>query len=131
MTLETRHISISIERPVAEVYVYVSDPARLPEWASGLSSGISRVGDRWVADSPMGRVEVEFAPANAFGVADHTVTLPTSEVFSNPLRVIGNDGGSEVVFTLFRMPGVSATDFDRDAGTVEADLAALKRRLER
>lgn len=131
MTVETRHLSIGIERPVDEVYAYVSDPSNLPEWASGLSSGISLIDGRWVADSPMGQVEVEFAPPNDFGIADHTVTLPNSEVFSNPMRVIENDGGSEVVFTLLRMPGVTPTDFDRDAATVAADLRALKRRLER
>ena len=130
MVARTRHISISIERAPGEVYDFAVEPVNLPRWASGLSSGISEADGRWVADSPMGEVEVQFSPRNDLGVLDHTVTLPTSEVFSNPMRVFANESGSEVVFTLLRMPGVSDDDFDRDAATIAADLQALKDLLE-
>jgi hypothetical protein len=32
---------------------------------------------------------------------DHDVTLPSGETLSNPMRVVPNGTGSEVVFTLF------------------------------
>lgn len=46
------------------------------------------------------------------------------------MRVIAAGGGSEVVFTLRRAPGLTDEEFTRDAATVSADLAALKRVLE-
>jgi hypothetical protein len=127
----TRHLSIAIDRSAAEVYAYASDPANLPQWAAGLSSGIKRDGQRWVTESPMGRVYVQFAERNPFGVLDHDVTLPSGETVHNPMRVIP-DGAArcEVVFTLRRRAGMSADELQRDADIVVADLARLKRVLE-
>jgi hypothetical protein len=56
-----------IRRSVTAVYEYASDPANLPEWAEGLSSGIEEVDGEWVSISPMGRVTVEMAEPNSFG----------------------------------------------------------------
>lgn len=121
-----RHISVSIERPPAEVYALAANPENLPRWAKGLSDAIEKVNGEWIADSPMGKVKVRFAPSNPFGVLDHDVVLESGESFHNPMRVVANGGGSEVVFTLYRRPGVSDEDFAADARAVAADLAALK-----
>ncbi|MBB4986496.1 MULTISPECIES: SRPBCC family protein [Streptomyces] len=128
---ESRHVSISIDRSVADVYAYASDPVNLPAWAHGLGKTIEKVGDEWVADSsPLGRVTVRFVPRNDLGVLDHDVTLPSGQTFHNPVRVIATETGSEVVFTLLRRPEMSDAEFERDADTVAADLARLKGLLE-
>ncbi len=126
---ESRHLSTHVDRPADEVYAYVSDPARLPEWAAGLSSGIEERDGRWFATSPMGDVEVRFAPQNPYGVADHDVTLPDGSVTSNPLRVLPDGSGSEVVFTLRRAPGTTDEAFEADEAAIRADLASLARLL--
>ncbi|WP_167102332.1 SRPBCC family protein [Mycobacterium sp. DL592] len=130
---ESRHISAWINRSAADVYRYAADPAHLPEWAAGLSRGtLTRVGDTWVAQSPMGEITIEFTPANDLGVLDHVVTLPSGEPVFNPLRVVpAGDEWCEVVFTLRRRPGMSDDDFLQDAAAITADLATLKRILER
>ncbi|WP_225800310.1 SRPBCC family protein [Streptomyces sp. NK15101] len=128
---ESRHLSVHVDRTVDEVYAYASDPANLPAWAHGLGQSIEKVGEEWIADSsPLGRVTVRFVPRNELGVLDHDVTLPSGETFHNPVRVIADGTGSEVVFTLRRQPGTSDGDFERDAETVAADLARLKELLE-
>ncbi len=131
MASESRHISIAIDRPATEVYDYASRPANLPEWAAGLGSSVQRVDGRWVADSPIGRVVVAFAERNEHGILDHDVTLPSGETVYNPMRVIADGSGCEVMFTLRRRPGMSDEDFARDAEAVTADLTVLKRVLER
>ncbi len=78
----------------------------------------------------MGPVVIAFVPSNDHGVLDHDVTLPSGETVHNPMRVIAAGGGSEVVFTLRRAPGMTDEEFTQDAATVSADLAALKRVLE-
>ena len=78
----------------------------------------------------MGRVEVSFVRSNALGVLDHRVTLPSGESFCNPMRVLPDDEGSEVVFTLRRRDGQSYEEFCADVEAVETDLAALKHTLE-
>ena len=41
------------------------------------------------------------------------------------MRVLNNDGGSEVVFTLYRLPGVTDDEYEQDAATIAADLKRL------
>ena len=60
----------------------------------------------------------------------YTVTLPDGTTVTNPMRVVPNGGGSELSFTLFRLPGVTAEAFQADAATVQGDLQTLKRLLE-
>jgi hypothetical protein len=130
MISESKHLSEGISRPAAEVYDYASNPANLPEWAPGLGSSVEYVDGRWLVDSPMGRVSVAFVPRNEYGVLDHDVTMPSGEIVYNPMRVTKDGSGSEVVFTLRRLPGMSDEDFGRDAEAVAADLARLKQVLE-
>jgi len=130
MSSESRHLSERIGRPAGEVYDYAVDPANLPRWAPGLGSAVEQVDGRWYVQSPMGRVGFAFAPRNEYGVLDHHVTLPSGEAVYNPMRVIADGDGCEVVFTLRRQPGVGDDEFARDAAAVSADLASLKRILE-
>jgi hypothetical protein len=130
MASQSRHLSVVIDRPAAEVYAYARDPANLPSWAAGLGGSIELVDGQWIADSPIGQVRVAFVEQNDYGVLDHRVTLAGGATFYNPMRVIPDAGSCEVVFTLRRQPGVTDEDFERDARAVAADLATLKRLLE-
>jgi hypothetical protein len=131
MTLMAKHISVSIERCAAEVYEFASNPENLPRWAGGLSGSIKNVDDEWIAEAPMGTVKVNFAEKNKFGILDHDVTLSSGTKFYNPMRVFPNNDGSEIVFTLYRLAGMSDQKFADDAGSVERDLNKLKTLLER
>lgn len=126
-----KHISISIQRSPSLVYEFASNPANLPQWAAGLSGSIMKSGEQWIADSPMGKVIVKFSEKNHFGVLDHDVTIPSGETFHNPMRVLKNGEGSEVVFTLYRHANMSDQEFERDAAQVAKDLAKLKSILEK
>ena len=128
---ESQHLSTYIERSAAEVYAFVGDPANLPNWAAGLSGSIEQREGRWFAESPMGEVEVSFVPANPYFVLDHDVKLSDGTTFNNPMRVIADGTGCEVVFTLRRRPDLSDDDYDADATAIRTDLATLKRLLER
>lgn len=130
VTLESKHISARIERPVSTAYEYAADPANLPEWAPGLGTSVVEIDGKWWVETPSGRVSVKFVPRNEYGILDHHVTLPSGEVVYNPLRVFANGEGCDVVFTLHKTPGMSAEEFERDAGLVQADLTRLKQVLE-
>lgn len=124
----SRYIGVSINRPPAEVYAFAI--ANLPRWASGIGGSMKKAEDGWLVDSPAGQIKIEFAPDNEFGVLDHEATLPTGEVVYNPMRVYPNNRGSEVVFTLYRLPDVSDEDLERDANMIRTDLETLKDVLE-
>ena len=122
----SRHLSTHIDRPAQEVYDYASDPANAPEWAAGLAGSIELVDGDWVAESPMGQIVVKFAERNEYGVLDHSVTLPSGQTVYNPMRVIADDAGCEVIFTIRQRPEMTDNDFARDANAVQADLRTLK-----
>jgi hypothetical protein len=130
MSEESRHLSTFIDRPAAEVYEYASDPGNLVRWAAGLGGASQRADGTWIVQSPLGLVTVVFAPPNPFGVLDHDVILATGATVYNPMRVIPDGLGCEVVFTLRRTPEMTDREFARDADAIIADLATLKRILE-
>ena len=103
------HISQHINRDPVEVYRYASQLLNLPNWAAGVSS----------------EMEVRFAKKNDFGVLDHWVTI-NGQTFYNPMRVMADGEGSEVVFTLRGTPEID----EGDRAAIAADLASLKRVLE-
>ena len=126
---EVRHLSVSIARTVAFVYDVLSDPTSFPKWASGLGT-LRSVDGRWVTQTPDGPMHVRFSERNAFGVLDHWVTPRAGAPIYIPLRVVANGEGCELIFTLFRQPGMDQEKFDADADWVRRDLNAAKLFLE-
>jgi hypothetical protein len=128
--MPSRTVSVSIARPSNEVHAFIVAPENLPRWAAGLAQSVSRSGDGWVVKTPDGPMGISFAPPNAFGVADHRVTVRPGLEVLNPMRVLPNGEGSEVLFTVFQLPGVPDEAFMADVAAVERDLNTLKRVLE-
>ncbi len=138
-THETRILTITVRRPVAEVRAYLADPLNFTHWASGLAGGISPVSDDsaqgsdptlWSAQSPQGDVTVRFSSANDYGVADHWVFLPDGTTVYVPLRAVANGDGTEVSLTLYRQPSMDEAGFAADRDWVTRDLGRLKALLE-
>lgn len=130
VTVESRTITVRIERPFDNVYEFLVDPANWNQWAFGLGKNIRRSPDGWVADSDGGVARVQFTARNSFGVVDHTVIRPSGQRVYVPMRLIANGSGCELLFTLFREPNMSDAQFASDAGFVQRDLNGLKRLLE-
>lgn len=130
-TSHARHIGVSIERAADEVYTFLAEPLNFPKWAEGLGHSFRHVeGMTWLAQTPMGLMRIVFSEPNNHGVLDHAVIPEHGPAMHNPMRVVANGSGSEVVFTLFQR-GMSDDEMARDAGMVARDLAALKALLER
>ncbi len=126
----SRNLNISINRNVKDVYNFIAVPENFPRWASGLGKSLKQVNGEWIAAGPDGPVKVRFTERNEFGVLDHWVsTEPGLEIYI-PMRVISNGSGSELIFTLFRLPEMSDEKFAADAEWVTRDLNTLKNLLE-
>ena len=82
-------------------------------------------------ETPDGPMRIKFVGVNEFGVLDHYVRLAPGLEILNPMRVVPNGSGSEVLFTLFQLPNMSDERFAEDARLVERDLRTLKDVLER
>lgn len=71
---------------------------------------------------------------NDLGILDHYVRLLSSpnideEVFV-PMRIVQNGDGSEVVFTVYQLEGMSEEKYAEDLRMVEQDLQNLKSIIE-
>lgn len=137
MPADSHTISVRITRPLVEVAAFLGAPANFRHWASGLAGGLTLTATDpmvWEAASEAGPVHVRFSPPNAFGVADHWVTLPDGSTVYVPLRAMahGTDAPDTLVsLTLFRPPGMDAERFEADADWVRRDLEQLRHVLER
>jgi hypothetical protein len=125
--LESRTLTIAIDRPWKDVYETIWRPESFPKWASGLSqSPLEKVGDTWTTAGPTGTIRIRFTDHNPFGVMDHYVDTGKGPEVYVPLRVIANADGTEVLLTLFRQPDMSEEQFAADAEWVKRDLIGLK-----
>lgn len=114
-------------------YEVAADPARLPDWASGLAkSALVPHGDHWIVRTPeSGDARMRFAPANDFGVLDHWVAPEGVPEVYLPFRVIDvAPDACEFQFTLLRQPHMDDAAFERDAAWIARDLQSLKQLLE-
>jgi hypothetical protein len=129
--LASRTLSVSIGRHPSKVYEFVSDPENLPKWAKGLGKSVKKQGTDWIVDTPQGPMMFRFVEKNNFGVLDHYVTTASGIEIYVPMRVLANDTGSEVIFTLFRLPDMTDEKYTEDMKLVEQDLQTLKDLLEK
>lgn len=124
-------LHITINRTPEQVYEFVSNPANLPQWATAFCKSIRQTESGWIIDTPDGEVGLRFEKANIYGVLDHYVRLAPDMEIHVPMRVLKNGDVSEVIFTLFRLPGMSDVDDARDRDMVQKDLQMLKTVMER
>jgi hypothetical protein len=126
-----RTLCVSIAQPPEVVAKFVWDAANLPRWAKAFCQSIERTEHGWLATTPAGEVQIEFAAPNDFGVLDHTVYLSQDVEIHVPMRVVRNGAGSEVMFTLLKQPSATDAEFERDVQWVSRDLHTLRDVLER
>ncbi|HLD60048.1 MAG TPA: hypothetical protein VI912_03580 [Candidatus Bilamarchaeaceae archaeon] len=117
MKYKVKHISVYIDLPASRIYNFIYDLNNLSKWATGLSQ--------------IGKVKIKFADKNKFWILDHDVTLESGIKIYNPMRVIPNGKGGEVLFSLFQQPNMSKKEFSKDSGFVKKDLKRLKKILEK
>ena len=128
-TLKSKTLTITIEAKPQAVYNFASNPRNLPKWAAAFCLSVKKSGGKWIVTSPQGPVEIRFVKKNSFGILDHLVSPAPGVKIYVPMRVVANGPVSEVIFTLYRMPGMSNAEFSKNIRWVEQDLRSLKRAL--
>lgn len=118
MARQGRQLSVSISRPAAEAYEFLSRPENFPKWAS------------WASRTAHSPAAVRFMDRNSYGILDHSIRLARGGSAYVPLRVVADSEGCQLVLTLFRHPDTTEENFAADAEWVMRDLVAAKRILE-
>jgi hypothetical protein len=128
--MQVRHLSQTIACPLQRAYDFLCLPEHFCRWAAGLASGLQQIDGQWLATTVQGDMQIEFSPANAFGVLDHWVHVQPGVIVYVPLRLVANGSGCELTLSLFRQPGMSEQQFEADSRLVMRDLLSARQLLE-
>ena len=131
MREHSRALTLSIERPPADVQAFLAEPRNLPRWARRSCRSIEPSPEGWIAHTPVGPVPLRFE-SRENAVVIHFVYWPGQEL-SIPIRVRGSRSGTgtDVEISFVKPPLMSAAEFPEDVALVEQDLPMLKSLLER
>lgn len=123
--------TVSIERPVAEVYAYLADLANWPAWAVVNIQSIEPTDDSdwWRMSTPQGPGKLRLRGNAELGVLDHDYLDDTAS-WRVPARVVPNGDGAEFMITFFRPPTFTDEFFREQVALVDEELATLKEILE-
>ncbi len=132
--LRSRTLSVSINCKPKTIYEFVLNLENFPIWAKMACRSIKLLDGEWIAETPQGQAKVRIVERNDLGILDHYVRLLSSpnideEVFV-PMRIVQNGDGSEVVFTVYQLEGMSEEKYAEDLRMVEQDLQNLKSIIE-
>jgi len=127
----SRIISVSIGRPVRDVYRFVIHPWNFPKWASLTGHRFEHRGGRdWLANTAAGPRVIRFGEPNDFGVLDHAVFAEGETPIFGPMRVVANEEGTLLTYTAFQRSGVSDEKFKSTVEWITSDLMTARSLLE-
>ncbi|MGW2993612.1 SRPBCC family protein [Streptomyces sp. NPDC001193] len=123
--------TVTIERPVAEVFAFIADAANWPTWAIVNVKAIEPTEEPewWLMATPQGPARLRIRSNAELGILDHDY-VDEQASWQVPARVVANGTGSEFMITFFQPPAFTDSFFDEQTALVDTELAALKRSLE-
>lgn len=130
--LTSRTFGIPIARPVDEVYEFLLEPTNFAKWAFVGDTQMRHLGGRdWLVETSVGTRILRLAERNAFGILDHfSLLTPDDTPHPIAMRVIANEGGTELAYTCFQRRDMSDEQWLSMIEWITADLLALKSLLE-
>lgn len=117
--MNSKAVMVFFQCSLEKVYRFASNPKKLPAWTSSFVLSIRNENGKWIAETKDSQFEIEFVPENEFGVLDHTVRLEIGLELYNPVQVIKNGEGSDIMFTLFQHEGMTDEQFEQDSFMVK------------
>lgn len=130
-TARTVTKTVSIDRPVADVFAFLADAANWTRWAIVNVQAIEPTDepDWWLMATPHGPAKLRIRGNAEHGVLDHDYVEDMAS-WQVPARVVPNGTGSEFMITFFQPPAFTDTFFDEQTALVDTELATLKQVLE-
>jgi uncharacterized protein YndB with AHSA1/START domain len=119
---ETR--SISISAPPESVLELLGDARRLPDWAPAFASAVEPDGEDWLIDTGAARFRVRVRVSSEYGTVD--LLRPEDPRRGAHMRVLHNEDGSELLFTLVFPAATEGSAIAQQMTTVEAELRTVR-----
>lgn len=118
---------ITIPAPPEAVLAVIGDPMQLPRWASGFAPSVRADGNEWIIEGPRAlRVRLQTTPE--LGIVDLIIAGPDGEYRPRALfrAIPGDDGRTELAFTLALPGDLSADDEREQRAIVRMELRTLR-----
>ena len=125
--------AITIARPYAVVLTYLSDPTRYSEWAvEYFTSPVTAIDENtYRMQTTLGPMRFRISVDHAIGAVDLYITgVDQPFSYSLPIRVLNNQDGVDVLFTLAREDFLSDDRWVESLAMLERELVILKSILE-
>jgi hypothetical protein len=119
---------VQIERPVADAYTFLADPATMPKWAIHNVKSIKPVGNgRWEMDTPRGKGFLIPHYQEPSGILDHDFMDAGEGFWSVTARAVPiAESASVYMITLTKPDGMPMEAFEGGMKLMDEELTALK-----
>ncbi|WP_424934776.1 SRPBCC family protein [Amaricoccus macauensis] len=125
--------SISIAKPQAEVFAYVSNPANLPEWTNAFKSADTERAEL-VTPNGVVPIQLETRASGEDGTVDWIMTFPDGSKGAAYSRVTEDGNGSSIYSFVLMAPPVPLEilegALDEQKKILAKELVSLRERLE-
>jgi hypothetical protein len=113
-----------------EVFDYLADIEKLPEWATDFARELKLVDGRYKVVNGLGEFFFEIRADRESGVIDMLAGPSEDALALFPTRVVPlADGGSAFTFTMFQAPGQPEEQFEGQFASLRREFGNLERRF--
>jgi hypothetical protein len=123
-------VTTAFEAPRDEVFGYLADITKLPEWATEFARELKMVDGRYKVVNRLGELYFEIHADEETGVIDMFAGPNEDALMCFPTRVVDTpDGGSAFTFSMFQAPGQSSEQFEGQFVSLLREFENLDRRF--
>lgn len=129
----THHtVTRTFDAPQEEVFSYLADVVKLPEWATEFARELKVVDGRYKVVNGLGEFYVEIRADQKTGVIDMLAGPTADALICFPTRVVSTpEGGSAFTFSMFQAPGQSSEQFEGQYVSLLREFENLDQRFNR
>ncbi len=128
--MNARTVTATFAAPSDEVFSYLSDVEKLPEWATEFARELKLVDGKHKVVNGLGEFFFEIRADPETGVIDMLAGPSEDGLGLFPTRVVPlPDGGSAFTFTMFQAPGQPDEQFEGQYASLLREFENLERRF--
>ena len=125
-------VTATFKAPPEEVFAYLADIEKLPEWATEFARELRFVDGHYKVVNGLGEFFFEIRADVDTGVIDMLAGPDRKSLLCFPTRVFpAPGGGSAFTFTMFQAPGQPAEQFEHQHASLLRELENLEQRFSR
>ena len=124
-------VTATFTAPPDEVFAYLADIEKLPEWATEFARELKLVEGHYKVVNGLGEFFFELRADRDSGVIDMLAGPSADAVICFPTRVVATPtGGSAFTFTMFQAPGQPDEQFESQHASLRREFDNLERRFD-